>query len=336
MRLTYVSDNEPGLRRKTQRGRFVYFGDRGRVKSFATLQRIRKLAIPPAYSDVWICRKANGHLQATGRDVKGRKQYRYHADWKKVRDATKFDRLDAFSERLPALRRKIASDLRRPGLCREKVVAAVVLLLQHSLIRVGNEEYTQSNGSYGLTTLRHRHVEVVGKQVKFKFRGKSGRFHTICLSDARLARIVRRCQELPGQLLFQYRDDAGIIERISSSDVNDYLRSSLGEDFSAKDFRTWVATVLAAECLQRPQTDGIPNHRAHRIKQAIERVANRLGNTPTTCRKAYIHPGILSAYENGTLHIPTRGPTIGWRSLSAVERAVQRLLKQQRQLRKPH
>lgn len=336
MRLVYVSDSEPGLRRVKQRGRFVYLGARGRVKSPSTLRRIGKLAIPPAYSDVWICRKANGHLQATGRDSKGRKQYRYHALWRKIRDEAKFDRLIAFSEELPKLRRKIAADLRRPGLDREKVVAAIVLLLQHSLIRIGNEEYTQSNGSYGLTTLRHRHVEVFGKHLEFNFRGKSGRFHTVRLSDPRLARIVRRCQELPGQSLFQYRNPAGEVERIGSHDVNAYLRASLGEAFSAKDFRTWVASVLAANYLQRVRSDAASTNRVQRVKQAIEYVAQRLGNTPAICKKAYIHPGILSAHVKGTLRIPVGGRVIGLRSLSAAERAVQRLLKPRLRNRVPH
>lgn len=336
MRLVYVSDSEPGLRREKQRGRFVYVGARGKVKSLSTLRRIGKLAIPPAYSDVWICRKANGHLQATGRDAKGRKQYRYHAQWRKIRDGAKFDRLVAFSEALPKLRKKIAVDLRQPGLSEEKVVAAIVLLLQHSLIRIGNEEYTQSNGSYGLTTLRHRHVEVFGKHLEFKFRGKSGRFHTAHLSDPRLARIVRRCQDLPGQSLFQYRNQAGAVERIGSHDVNAYLRASLGEAFSAKDFRTWVASVLAANYLQRFHSDAASTNRVQRVKQAIEYVAQRLGNTPAICKKAYIHPSILSEYEKGTLRVPTGGRVIGVRSLSATERAVQRLLKQQYKKRMQH
>ncbi|MBN8887430.1 MAG: DNA topoisomerase IB [Rudaea sp.] len=329
MRLVYVSDDEPGLRRQRRRGRFVYFGARGEVKSPAVLRRIRKLAIPPAYVDVWICRKDSGHLQATGRDAKGRKQYRYHADWRKVRDAAKFDRLAAFSQGLPKLRRQIAADLLRPGLCRDKVIAAVVLLLQHSLIRIGNEQYTRSNGSYGLTTLRNRHVEIFGRKIEFKFRGKSGRFHTVRLADPRLARIMRRCQELPGQYLFQYRNDEGGVERIDSNDVNAYLHASLGEMFSAKDFRTWAATVLAAQYLAG-QADAAPADRARRMGEAVEYVAKRLGNTAAICRKSYIHPGILLAYEKGDLYMPANGKAIGLRSLSASERSVQKLLQRQR------
>src|SRR6201996_4845378 len=248
--LVYVSDEQPGFRRRKSGKHFIFFDTDGkRIRDEKVVAPIRRLAIPPAYPDVWICSRENGHLQATGRDARGRKQYRYHAGWRMVRDAAKYDLLADFADKLPALRKQVNADLNLPGLPRRKVLAAVVRLLQRSLIRVGNEEYSKANGSYGLTTLRNRHVKVRGKRIGFSFRGKSGKFHTIELDDERLARVVRNCQELPGQKLFGFRNDEGGAEEIDSNDVNEYIRAIAGEEFSAKYFRTWAGTLLAARAL---------------------------------------------------------------------------------------
>ena len=327
MRLRYVSDNEPGLTREKRGSQFVYRGARGVIRNERVLARIRRLAIPPAYTKVWICRDDNGHIQATGRDARGRKQYRYHPSWRESRDAAKFERMIAFSAGLPNLRKRVAADLRLPGMPKRKVIAAVVRLLERSLIRVGNEEYARTNKSYGLTTLRNNHVRVRGEHLQFKFRGKSGKFHEIHLDDPRLARIVRRCQDLPGQALFQFRDDQGEREIVRSEDVNDYLREILGDDFSAKDFRTWAATVLAAELLSEivAADEKLPTKKA--MNEIIKDVADRLGNTPTICRKSYIHPMILETCSDGTLVMPAK---IGGRQgsrLSVSESAVREMLR---------
>jgi DNA topoisomerase I len=326
MRLRYVSDDEAGLRREKRGRQFIYRHARGLIRNERILKRIRSLAIPPAYTSVWICRDANGHIQATGRDARGRKQYRYHPQWRESRDAEKFDRLIAFSAGLPNLRRRISADLRAKGLPRTKVIATVVRLLERSLIRVGNEEYARTNKSYGLTTLRNNHVRVRGERLQFRFRGKSGKFHEINIDDPRLAGIVRRCQDLPGQALFQFQNDAGEYEAVSSEDVNAYLREILGDGFSAKDFRTWEATVLAAEMLSAVLTpDAPPTKKA--MNDVIQDVADRLGNTPTICRKSYIHPLVMEKFLDGTLKMPSQIDKRRGSRLTITENAVRKLLK---------
>ena len=326
--LIYVSDAQAGLSRRRAGGAFAYFDAAGRrVRDAATLARIRKLAIPPAYTDVWICADPRGHLQATGRDARGRKQYRYHADWRQVRDAQKYDRLGAFAERLPALRAQVCSDLALPGLPRRKVVAALVRLLQVSLIRIGNEEYSRSNGSYGLTTLRNRHVRVRGRRLRFDFLGKSARFHSIELNDPRLARVVRQCQELPGQRLFQFRAADGAVQNIDSDDVNAYIRDCAGPEFSAKDFRTWAGTLLAARELCAAAAASSAAGRKRRVAAAVAAVAAQLRNTAAVCRSCYIHPAVLEAYEAGTLSLPRAAKSQSVRHLSAQERSLRRLLR---------
>jgi len=328
--LVYVSNDEPGFRRERRRAKFEYFNARGApIRDMRILTRIRQLAIPPAYTDVWICRHANGHLQATGRDARGRKQYRYHPRWRQLRDRAKYDRMLAFSEHLPGLRRRVAADLRLPGVPRAKVLATVVRLLETSLIRVGNDEYARANGSFGLTTLKNDHVRVRGTHLQFRFRGKSRKVHDVHVDDARLARIVRHCQELPGQALFQFVNDAGEIESIDSSDVNAYIRGRDGTDFSAKDFRTWAGTLLTARLLASLGNAPSEHLAKARIARALEQVAARLGNTPTICRKSYVHPAILDAYLANTLKLPPSTRALGKTRLSAQERAIQKLLKRQ-------
>lgn len=332
MKLIYASDQVPGFRRAQRRGRFVYLNLAGSpIRDERVLRRIRGLAIPPAYTDVWICRDANGHLQATGRDARGRKQYRYHPQWRVQRDAAKYDRMLEFSERLPQLRRRVAADLRQPGMPREKVLAAIVRLLESSLIRVGNEEYARANASFGLTTLKNNHVRVRGERLQFRFRGKSGKFHDIQLADVRLARIVRRCQDLPGQTLFQYRNADGGVENIRSEDVNSYIRDVAGSEFSAKDFRTWAGTVLTAGLLALHGKPASADEAKSRITSAIRQVAECLGNTPKICLSSYVHPGVLEGYAAGELALdaPKRAPVARTNRLrlSPQERAVQRLLR---------
>ncbi len=293
--LTYVSDERPGIRRRRAGRAFVYRDDGSRVvRDAATLARIRSLAIPPAWTGVWICPSASGHLQATGRDARGRKQYRYHPRWRAVRDTTKYNRLWHVAEALPRLRERVDADLARPGLPREKVLATVVRLLETTLVRVGNEEYARDNGSYGLTTLRAHHVEVNGTRLTFRFRGKSGRTQEVGVRDPRLARIVRRCQELPGQELFQYVDETGAARTIGSGDVNDYLRDASGADFTAKDFRTWAGTVLAALALGALGRGDAVTQARRNVTQAVEAVARVLGNTPAVCRACYVHPAVVA------------------------------------------
>jgi DNA topoisomerase-1 len=300
--LRYVSDSTPGIRRRRAGKGFIYLDSSGRrITDRATLARIRSIAIPPAYADVWISPQANGHIQATGRDARGRKQYRYHPRWREVRDETKFGRMLAFSEVLPRIRKRVGQDLSRPGLPLEKVLAAVVRLLEVTGIRVGNDEYARANQSFGLTTLREDHVEVSGSTMRFEFRGKSGKVHRVSLSDRRLARIVARCQSLPGEELFQYVDDEGVHQTIGSSDVNDYLRETAGEEFTAKDFRTWSGTLLALGALE--ELGPAPSEREGKstILAAIDQVAQRLNNTRAICRKYYVHPAIFEAYLTGAL-----------------------------------
>ena len=318
--LRYVSDRQPGLARRERRGGFVYVDASGRrVRDPATLDRIRRLAIPPAWRDVWICPLAHGHLQAVGRDARGRKQYRYHARWRTTRDETKYTRLLAFAEALPKIRARVDADLARPGLPREKVIATVVRLLETTLIRIGNEEYARDNGSFGLTTLRARHVDIAGSTVRFSFRGKGGRTHEVGVRDPRVARVVRRCQELPGQELFQYVDEDGARRTIGSADVNDYVREAGGESFTAKDFRTWAGTVLAALALATiGPVEGVT--RAKRsLNDAIKAVSTVLGNTPAVCRRCYVHPGVIEAYADGVVLETNPGAQNG---LAAHEAAV--------------
>ena len=301
-KLRYVSDARPGITRVKTRSGFAYrHPDGGKVTDGETLARIRKLAIPPAYTDVWICPQANGHLQAVGRDARGRKQYRYHARWREVRDEEKYGKMLVFGRVLPEIRNRVEQDLARPGMPREKVLAAVVRLLETTLMRVGNEEYAKTNKSFGITTLRDRHVSISGGHLSFDFRGKHGVAHQIDLHDRRLARIVRRCQDLPGQDLFQYLDDQGEPRGIGSDDVNEYLRDISGEDVTAKDFRTWAATNLAAMALTELEAFDTQTKARKNVVQAVESVAKMLGNTPAICRKCYIHPAIFGGYLDGSL-----------------------------------
>src|SRR4051794_24006085 len=300
--LRYVRDNEPGIRRLKSGKGFRYTGADGKpVTDEKTLNRIRSLVIPPAWTDVWICSTADGHLQAVGRDQKGRKQYRYHPSYRHQRDQTKFGRMLAFGKALPAIRARVEEDLKLPGLPREKVLAAVVKLLESTCMRIGNDEYKEQNDSYGLTTLQDKHVKVQGSEIHFRFRGKSGQQQDIRLEDPRLAKIVKKCRDIPGYELFQYYDDAGNICDVTSSDVNNYIREITGEDFTAKDFRTWGGTGWAAVAFEQlgpadTQTDTKKN-----IVQAIKDVSQRLGNRPATCRKYYVHPAVLEAYSDGSL-----------------------------------
>lgn len=298
--LRYVSDQMPGIRRKPAGDSFHYVGPDGHeIDDEQTLKRIKSLAIPPAWTDVWICPNPRGHLQATGRDAKGRKQYRYHSRWQEIRDETKYHRMLAFGEALPRIRERVEHDLGLPGLPREKVLATVVRLLEETLIRVGNEEYARENKSYGLTTMRDGHVDVEGSTLHFHFKGKSGIKHRIDVRDRRVARVVKRLQDLPGHHLFEYVGDDGEIRDVDSNDVNEYLREITGEPFTAKDFRTWAGTLLAAEALQEVQSFDSEAQAKKHVTRAIERVAERLGNTPTVCRKCYVHPQILNAYMEG-------------------------------------
>jgi DNA topoisomerase-1 len=298
--LRYVSDAMPGIaRRRAGRG-FSYIGPDGRrVADRRVLARIKSLAIPPAWTDVWICPIARGHLQATGRDARGRKQYRYHARWRAVRDEAKYERIIAFGRALPRIRRRVDKDLSLPGLPRERVLAAVVRLLEKTRVRVGNEEYARENRSFGLTTLRNRHAEVGSHRIRFAFRGKGGKEHEVELSDRRLATIVSRCQDLPGQALFTYLDEDGEPRTVDSADVNEYLREISGQDFTAKDFRTWSGTVLAAWALSELQEFDSEAQAKRNVVRAVEAVAERLGNTPAVSRKSYVHPTVIDAYLDG-------------------------------------
>ena len=300
--LRYVSDTAPGIvRRRAGRG-FTYIGPDGkRVADGAIRNWIRSLAIPPAWANVWICSSRNGHLQATGRDARGRKQYRYHPRWRAMRDEAKYDRLLDFGKALPRMRRRVARDLRRPGLPRERVLAAVVWLLEKTGVRVGNEEYARDNKSFGLTTLRDRHARVRSRRIRFRFRGKGGKAGEVEISDARLARIVARCQDLPGQELFAYLDEAGEVRSVGSSDVNDYLREISGHEFTAKDFRTWAATVLAVRALAKQKPARSAAQGKQNVVRAIDSVAEWLGNTPAVARKSYVDPGVVEAYLEGDL-----------------------------------
>ncbi|MDQ6742963.1 MAG: DNA topoisomerase IB, partial [Candidatus Dormibacteraeota bacterium] len=301
-RLRWVSDQTAGIRRRRHGESFAYLQpDGSTVDDEETLNRIRRLVIPPAWTDVWISPLPNGHIQATGRDARGRKQYRYHQRWRSVRDANKYGRLIEVDRVLPKIRRRVRRDLRRPGLSREKVLATMVQLLESTMMRVGNEEYARENRSFGLTTLRNRHVKVRGSSVRFFFRGKSGKEHEITIRDRRLAAVVKRCEELPGQQLFQYVDEDGQRRSIDSTDVNEYLRDASGGDFTAKDFRTWAGTVLAARALQEMEKVDSETQAKRNVVQAIERVSERLGNTRSVCRKCYVHPAIVDSYMDGSM-----------------------------------
>lgn len=301
--LHHVDDQRPGIKRlRHGPASFRYVDAAGKpVRDRDTLARIKALGIPPAWRGVWICPDPRGHLQATGRDAKGRKQYRYHEGWRALRDGTKYGKMLDFGAALPALRERTERDLGLSGLPRAKVLAAVVRLLEGTLIRVGNEEYARQNGSFGLTTMRDRHVKIEGADLHFRFRGKSGVEHTVDVHDRRLARIVRQCRELPGQELFQYVDAEGERHSIGSADVNDYLREATGQDFTAKDFRTWAGTVLALMALQELEAFDSQAQAKRNVIEAVRHVAARLGNTPSVCRKCYIHPAVLDAYLDGTM-----------------------------------
>jgi DNA topoisomerase-1 len=300
--LRYVSDVSPGIRREKRGDEFVYRKPNGEeVTDEKTLARIRSLAVPPAYTDVWICPRANGHIQATGKDAKGRKQYRYHPGFREARDAAKFERLANFGSRLPRVHKRVEQDLAKKGLPREKVVATVVDLLERSLIRVGNEQYAQENGHFGLTTFRNRHAKVEGGKVTFKFVGKSGVRHGIALQDRKLAGVVKRLQELPGQDLFQYLGDDGEPHAVTSGDVNEYLKDAAGDEFTAKDFRTWAASVRALEDLAGHPAPKTKKEADAAIKETICAVSKELGNTPTVCRKCYVHPAVIEAFTQGRL-----------------------------------
>jgi DNA topoisomerase-1 len=299
--LRYVNDEMPGIRRSRHGKGFAYHDAQGQlIRDAEVLARLKSLAIPPAWEEVWISPHHNGHIQATGRDARGRKQYRYHARWRLVRDDAKYLRMISFARALPTIRKVVEQDLQRPGLHRQKVLAAVVHLLQSTFMRVGNDEYARQNKSFGLTTLRHRHVRVDGSDVLFRFRGKSGVQHDIKLHDPYVARIIRKMRELPGQELFQYVDDDGERHCIDSGDVNAYLREAAGEDFSAKDFRTWAGTVLATLALQAFERVDSQAQAKQNVVRAIENVARRLGNTPSICRKCYVHPAVIESYLDGS------------------------------------
>src|SRR3954452_2148820 len=323
--LRYVTDDEPGIRRKKRGKGFTYVDSQGRtVRDEKALERIRKLAIPPAWTDVWICSRPNGHLQATGRDARGRKQDRYHAEWREVRDESKFGRLIAFGEALPKIRERLEQDMSQRGLGREKVLATVVKLLETTLIRVGNKEYVKQNNSFGLTTLRDQHVDVDGATLRFEFRGKSGKEHSVEVHDRRLARIVKQCRDVPGQKLFQYLDETGARQSVSSEDVNDYLRQATGEDFSAKDFRTWGGTVLALSALLELGPCESEKEASRAVVEAVKRVSSSLGNRPAICRKFYVHPLVIESYLEGKL---TQDPEDDSAGLQQLEERVLKLLK---------
>ena len=300
--LRYVSDSAPGIERRKRGKGFRYLLADGKALTDAkTLERIRSLAIPPAWTDVWISKSANGHIQATGRDAKGRKQYRYHDRFREVRDSTKYDHMLDFAAALPDIRARVDQDMRRRGLPREKVLATIVYLLESTMIRIGNADYAKQNKSYGLTTLRDRHVKVEGAELRFQFKGKSGKLWRLKIKDRRVARIVKGSQDLPGQHLFQYIDDEGEQREVSSGDINTYLKEISGRDITAKDFRTWNGTVLAALALAEYEKVDSQAAAKRNIRSAIEAVAARLGNTPTICRKCYIHPEVFESYLSQSL-----------------------------------
>jgi DNA topoisomerase-1 len=331
-RLRYVTDSQDGIRRLRAGKGFRYLdAHRRSIRDPVVLARIRSLAIPPAWSDTWICSLEDGHLQATGRDARGRKQYRYHARWRLVRDAVKYEKLVEFANALPAIRRQLEADLALPGLARQKVVALVVRLIELTFMRIGNEKYARDNGSFGITTLRNRHVRLTGQRIHFRFRGKSGKHHELEVSDPRMARIIQRCRDLPGYELFQYLDDEGVAHTVHSDDVNQYLYDITGMDCTAKDFRTWAGTVLCAVALRSRTSSEAATQRKRNVVRAVEAVAAQLGNTPSVCRKCYIHPQIVDTYLQKSM-LPTfqsrrlaRGASVH-DGLYPAEREVLRLL----------
>src|SRR5438876_2974841 len=330
--LRYVNDERPGYSRRAKGKDFEYLDAEGKpIRDEQRLLRIKRLAIPPAWTEVWICPAANGHIQATGRDARGRKQYRYHERWRELRDENKFGRLADFAKALPKIRQRVAHDMRLPGLPREKVLATVVRLLERTFIRIGNAEYARENKSFGLTTMQGRHVTVKGARLRFRFRGKSGRQHEVDVTDRRIANIVSKCQDLPGQDLFQYVDDGGEVRNVTSQDVNDYLREITDENFTAKDFRTWAGTVLAAIALGAQGEFETKKQAKANVKRAIDAVAELLGNTPVICRKCYVHPAIVKAYLSGK-QIPGLGEAIKNANnidLRAVERTIHKFIRAQ-------
>ncbi len=328
--LRYVSDDRPGYTRKARDGEFEYLDTEGkRIRDEQRLLRIKRLAIPPAWTDVWICPSPTGHIQATGRDARRRKQYRYHDRWREIRDENKFDRLADFAEALPRIRKRVDHDLKLPGLPREKVLATVVRLLERTFIRIGNEEYARENKSFGLTTIKNRHVTVNGPHLRFRFRGKSGRQHEVDVTDRRIATIVAKCQDLPGQDLFQSVSDDGEVQDVTSQDVNDYLREITNKNFTAKDFRTWAGTVLTAIALNVQGAFETKKQAKANAKTALCAVAQLLGNTPAICRKCYVHPAIVEAYLKGSqiAGLAEAIKTPENLNLSAVERAIFRFLR---------
>jgi DNA topoisomerase-1 len=331
--LRYVSDARPGIHRKKAGNGFTYGrADGSRLSEPSVLNRIRTLAIPPAWTEVWICPWADGHIQATGRDAKGRKQYRYHARFREIRESTKYEHVVAFADALPSIREKVREHMALRGLPREKVLATVVQLLESTLIRVGNDDYAKQNNSYGLTTLENRHVAVAGNEVRFRFTGKSGKQWSLRVRDRRIAKIIKACQELPGQELIQYVDEEGKCRDVTSTDVNDYLREITGKDFTAKDFRTWAGTVLAAMALNELESFDSAAQAKRNLRAAIEKVSARLGNTPTICRKCYVHPEVLSSYMDGNLVLELKSEAeselrSGIESLKPEEAAVLTLLR---------
>ncbi len=330
----YVDDAEPGIRRLRAGKGFRYVDARGKpVRDLTTLNRIRKLAIPPAWERVWICPVADGHVQATGRDARGRKQYRYHPRFREIREETKFAHVLAFAEALPAIRRRVDRDLGGSALSREKVLATVVRLLEATLIRVGNEEYARQNGSFGLTTLRSRHVDVSASTIRFEFRGKSGKRHVVCVTDRRIARVIQRCSDLPGEILFRYAAEDGSLHNVEATSVNDYLREVSGSNFTAKDFRTWMGTVLAASALASLSAEGTRPTKETLVR-AIREVSTSLGNTAAVCRKCYVHPEIVEAYFDGSLPAALSAGQARARSLSKYEAAVLALLRDRSKTRR--
>jgi len=339
--LRYISDETPGIRREKSGQRFRYRYPTGKLATEReVLRRIKSLAVPPAWTDVWVSPDPCGHLQATGRDDRGRKQFRYHPRWRKVRDETKYERMLAFARALPNIRKRALRDIALPGLPRNKVLATVVRLLELSLIRVGNEEYARENASFGLTTMRDRHVDVYGSSMRFHFRGKSGKWHDVDIRDPRLAKIVRACQDLPGQELFQYLDEDGQRRDVDSNDVNLYLREMSGADFTAKDFRTWAGTVLTLLALREFEPGQSVSQAKKNVAQAIKTIAERLGNTPAVCRKCYVHPEIINSYMEGAMSGMLLERAVSRRSsgtrLRPEEAAVLRLLKARIRVEHPH
>ncbi len=320
--LTYCSDAHPGLTRTPSGKGFAYHDPHGRlIRDRKVLDRIRALAIPPAWTDVWICPRATGHIQATGRDMKGRKQYRYHDGWSRHASESKFERLPEFARALPRLRKRVEADLNKRGVSRDKVIATAVRLLEITLIRVGNAQYAKQNRSYGLTTLNKRHLDLTGTALTFAFKGKSGIEHEVRVRDRRLATVVRPLRDLPGQQLFKYRDAGGALCPITSDDVNAYIREAMGEGFSAKDFRTWAGTVSAARALREAEPPASPTEAKRRITVCVKAVAGLLGNTPTVCRSSYVHPAVFDLYESGRLAERLPGP-----EAASFERALGKAL----------